>query len=145
MGISQHLLFNLFRAYLKFFSIIFSTIIIIVVIIINIITFFLFYVSILLATLQILLQILSCINHGSNPCQLDCISFLTLHQVLEKLSNTIILLYKFPKYLFDNTQYFTIGKGHLSRGGINMGNALLLNSNILGIDESVTRKEKVNQ
>ena len=42
-------------------------------------------------------------NYGPNPLQLDCVFLLALHQVLEELPNSLVLLHKFLKYFFNDT------------------------------------------
>jgi len=75
-------------------------------------------------------QTLSLLHHSPNPLQLGYVLFLALHQVLEGLSDSLVLLHKFSECLFNSTQNPIIGRDHGQRVSIDMGLVLLFEGDI---------------
>jgi len=71
------------------------------------------------------------------------VPLLALHQVLEGLLNSSVLLHKLPECLFNDTQDLTISKDHSWDIGVDVEYTLLLESDAPSICEELAMKKKI--
>jgi len=71
------------------------------------------------------------------------VPLLALHQVLEGLPNSLVLLHKLPEYLFNGTQDPAISGDHDWGVGVGVGYTPLLECNASSVDKGAAMKEKI--
>ena len=76
-----------------------------------------------------------------NPLQLGYVFYLALCQVLKRLSDSLVLLYEFLEYLFNNTQNHAISGNYGQDVVVGVRYTLLLNSDVLGACQKPAKRK----